>query len=285
MTKANPNIIKLNIIATILTLICISCTVNPIDPKVNDYTNSKENTENSENASKDFTSSNQKSTKETIISKLKEFGKKIEAQKIEETKKVGTLTKSNLADNIGVYPVSYDKKAIEKLKKTLKTPLITIDEKIQEAEKLQIEQIIQSSLNYDTTKIKNLEEILKTLKNGNTDEENVIRSLLYSKALGIQQQIDNHLELIKEDKLNTLSEEILKKILIHVEFDLTLKEKFKTTLKKTVNEVYKKIQYSENNEKKDYVLEHIINNFQIFDYFTYDAKSKQEKFNELKSII
>ncbi|WKC90412.1 complement regulator-acquiring protein [Borreliella carolinensis] len=285
MTKANPNIIKLNLIATILTLICISCTVNPIDPKVNDYTNSKENTENPKNTSGEFTSSNQKSTKETIISKLKEFGKKIEAQKIEETNKVGTLDKNNLADNIGVYPVSYDKEAIEKLKQTLKTPLITIDEETQKTEKLQIERIIQSSLNYDTIKIKNLEEILKTLKDGNIDEENVIRSLLYSKALGIQKQIDNHLGLIKGDKLNALSEETLKRILIHVEFDLTLKEKFKKTLEKTVNEVYKEIQHSENTEKKYYVLEHIINNFQIFDYFTYDAKSKQEKFNELKSII
>ncbi|MGF7101966.1 complement regulator-acquiring protein [Borreliella kurtenbachii] len=285
MTKVNLNIIKLiNTITTILTLICISCTVNPIDQKADSYTNSKENTENSENAPGDFTSSDQKSTKETIISKLKEFGKKLETQKIEETKKVGTLAKGNLADNIGIYPASYDKKAIEKLKKTLKTPLITIDEETQKNEKLQIERIIQSSLNYEKEKIDKLKEILQKLK-GNPDCENAVRLLLYHKALDIQKQIDDHLESVKEEKLNALSEEELKELLIHVEFDLTLKEKFKKTLEKTVNEVTEEIKKIDEYYQKNYVVGYIYGNYEIFDYSTYDAKSKQEKFNELKSTI
>lgn len=133
-----------------------------------------------------------------------------------------------------------------------------------------------------------LKEILETLK-GSPDYENIIIGLLYHKASGIQEQLDSHLELIqKKEELNDL--------LIHAEFDLMLKEKFKETLEKTVKEVYPEIQkikeeYSvkkitegldteilEKNEdayKKYYIAYYINENYQIFDYSTYSAEFKQ----------
>ncbi len=133
-----------------------------------------------------------------------------------------------------------------------------------------------------------LKEILETLK-GSPDYENIIIGLLYHKASGIQEQLDSHLELIqKKEELNDL--------LIHAEFDLMLKEKFKETLEKTVKEVYPEIQkikeeYSvkkitegldteilEKNEdayKKYYIAYYINENYQIFDYSTYSVEFKQ----------
>ncbi|MCD2373020.1 hypothetical protein CV667_04310 [Borreliella burgdorferi] len=138
-----------------------------------------------------------------------------------------------------------------------------------------------------------LKEILETLK-GSPDYENIIIGLLYHKALGIQEQLDSHLELIqKKEELNDL--------LIHAEFDLMLKEKFKETLEKTVKEVYPEIQkikeeYSvkkitegldteilEKNEdayKKYYIAYYINENCQIFDYSTYSAEFKQNQLNQ-----
>ncbi|WNY70075.1 complement regulator-acquiring protein [Borreliella andersonii] len=319
MITINPNTIKLSIIAAILTLICISCAVNPnpLDSKVissytnakEEYTNAKEEyTKNSKNASGDLNSLNQKSPKETAIAKLKEFGNKLETQKNDETTKMAkNLTGSHFADLVGVYPVYYgkDKEAKEKLEKAIKTKLDVVSADIQEAEKLQIERIIQASLNYDSDQINRLKKILETLK-GSDEHKDQIRGLLYNKALGIQKQLDEYLELIKKDsELNTLSLQKLKELLIHVEFDLLLKEKFKETLKKTVTEVSQKIEEiekyylvekhrengisqdqitkTENSRKIDYILGYIAENYLIFDYFTRDAKSKQEKFNELQN--
>ncbi|MCD2383803.1 complement regulator-acquiring protein [Borreliella burgdorferi] len=106
---------------------------------------------------------------------------------------------------------------------------------------MQIKRIIYSSLDYDKGEIKKLKEIIEKVKRKDEGEYMII-DLLYGKALDIQTQIDKHLESTKEDNLNTLSEENLKELLIHVEFDLILKEKFKKALKKTVGEVPQEIQ-------------------------------------------
>ncbi|SCW39020.1 lipoprotein [Borreliella japonica] len=50
MTKNKLNIIKLNI-AIVLALICISCDVNKIDPKIKSHTNTKQTTQNFKNKS------------------------------------------------------------------------------------------------------------------------------------------------------------------------------------------------------------------------------------------
>ncbi|WNY70076.1 complement regulator-acquiring protein [Borreliella andersonii] len=286
MTKFKLDIIGLSTIAAILTLICTSCAKNPIDPKINGYTNSKENTENFENKSGNFASENQKERKDTIA-KLKEFGNKLETQKNEETTKIAkNLTGDHFVDLVGVYPVYYgkDKEAKEKLEKTIKTKLDVVSTEIQKAEKMQIERIIQASLNYDTEKINKLKEILETLK-GSEEHKDQIRLLLYNKALDIQKQLDEYLELIKKDsELNALSLQKLKELLIHVEFDLMLKEKFKETLKKTVEEVHPKIQQNKKN-REDYILGHIAENYLIFDYSAQSTKFKQKNFNQIKNKI
>ncbi|WNY66387.1 complement regulator-acquiring protein (plasmid) [Borreliella andersonii] len=286
MTKFKLDIIGLSAIAAILTLICTSCAKNPIDPKINGYTNSKENTENFENKSENFASENQKERKDTIA-KLKEFGNKLETQKNEETTKIAkNLTGDHFVDLVGVYPVYYgkDKEAKEKLEKAIKTKLDVVSAEIQKTEKLQIERIIQASLNYDTEKINKLKEILETLK-GSEEHKDQIRLLLYNKALDIQKQLDEYLELIKKDsELNAISLQKLKELLMHVEFDLMLKEKFKETLKKTVEEVHPKIQQNKKN-REDYILGHIADNYLIFDYSTQSAKFKQKNFNQIKNKI
>ncbi|MBB6208329.1 complement regulator-acquiring protein [Borreliella lanei] len=307
MTKTKRNTIKLSIIAAILILICISCAVNPFDLKINSYTDLKESSENFKNESGNPKSSNQKSPKETAIAKLKEFGNKLKTQKNEEDNGMAkNPNKDNLTDTLKVYPMYYgkDKTDTEELEKATENTFTVVSAEIQKTEKLQIERIIQSSLNYEKEEINKLKEILETLKGG-PEYEDIIRIFLYHKALNIQAQLDKHLKSIQEDNLNTLSEKELKELLINVEFDLMLKEKFKKTLAKTVNEVYPEIKeiekdYSlkkskegldikilEENEniiKKYYVTAHIYQNYQIFDYATYDTKSKQNKFNELQVI-
>ncbi|MBB6208524.1 complement regulator-acquiring protein, partial [Borreliella lanei] len=252
MITTNLNTIKLSIIAAILTLICISCAVNPLDTKVNGYTNAKEDIENSEknfeknseNASGDLNSLNQKSPKEDVIAKLKEFGNKLKTQKNEEdngiAKNLKNPNKDNLADALEIYPASYGKneEAKENFEKATSTKFTLLSEKVQETQKLQIERIIQASLNYEKEEIDKLKKILETLK-GSPDED-IIRTFLYHTTLSIQEQLDNYLQIIDKE-LNTLSLENLKNLLIHVEFDLMLKEKFKKTLAKTVDEISKTI--------------------------------------------
>ncbi|WKC89543.1 complement regulator-acquiring protein (plasmid) [Borreliella finlandensis] len=282
MITTNLNTTKLSIIVATLTLICVSCAVSPMAPEVNSYTNAKEDTENLKNASGDINSLSQKSLKEVTIAKLKELGNKLTAQKKEEDANMPKDTK-NLADELGIYPMYYgkDQEAKEKLEKDEKTKFTVVGEQTQKTEKLKIERIIQASLNYEEGKIKKLKEILEKVK-GKDEGEYMIIDLLYGKALDIQTQIDKHLESIKEDNLKTLSEENLKELLIHVEFDLMLKEKFKKTLKKTVEEVPQEIQEIE----EESIISYIAENYPtIFDYSTYNAKSKQEKLNELKKII
>ncbi|WKC93149.2 complement regulator-acquiring protein (plasmid) [Borreliella burgdorferi] len=232
LITTNLNTTKLSIIVATLTLICISCAVSPMAPEVNSYTNTKEDTENLKNASGDINSLSQKSLKEVTIAKLKEFGNKLTAQKNEETTKIEKITAEKESD------------LLETLDSKIQPVYFTKPETTEETKnnvKMQIKRIIYSSLDYDKGEIKKLKEIIEKVK-GKDGGEYMIIDLLYGKALDIQTQIDKHLESTKEDNLNTLSEENLKELLIHVEFDLILKEKFKKALKKTVGEVPQEIQ-------------------------------------------
>ncbi|AEL19612.1 complement regulator-acquiring protein [Borreliella bissettiae] len=94
MTKAKLNIIKLNIITVILTLICISCApLSKSDPKVNESTNSG----------------------------LKEIGKKIETQENQHNMKMAEIIneKSDLLDtfidNDAVLVIEDDKIRLKKI--------------------------------------------------------------------------------------------------------------------------------------------------------------------------
>lgn len=77
LTKNKLN--KINIIATILTLIGTSCAVNPIGPKVKSRTDIKESNQKSGNPE----SLNQKYQEETKVSKLEAPTKKLKDQKNE----------------------------------------------------------------------------------------------------------------------------------------------------------------------------------------------------------
>ncbi|WP_210361673.1 complement regulator-acquiring protein, partial [Borreliella valaisiana] len=111
-TNTKLNIIKLNIITAILTLIFISCApINKIGPKPKNYTNPKENTRNFKNASQDLEPSNQKNqdlgpsnqkSRETIISKLEAIGKKLKAQKEQENIEIAKIAQSNFLNDFQI---------------------------------------------------------------------------------------------------------------------------------------------------------------------------------------
>ncbi|MBB6208525.1 complement regulator-acquiring protein [Borreliella lanei] len=284
MTKSKLDIIKLNAIAAILALICISCATNPIDTKVNDHTNSKEDTGNFENESGNFASENQEERKD-VIAKLKEFGNKLKTQKNEEDSGMAkNLKNPNLADALEIYPASYGKneETKENFEKATSTKFTLLSEKVQETQKLQIERIIQASLNYKKEEIDKLKEILEKLKDSESNKD-IIRIFLYHTTLSIQEQLDNYLQIIDKE-LNTLSLKNLKNLLIHAEFDLMLKEKFKKTLAKTVDEISKTIKKegAENNYT-NYIIGHITETYKVFDYSVKGAQFKQKNYNQIKN--
>ncbi|WKD00369.1 complement regulator-acquiring protein [Borreliella bissettiae] len=225
MTKNKPNSIKLNIIATILTLICISYTVNPTNPKVNSRTDIKENFRDFENESENLKSLKQQLKEETTASKLEAIGKKLEAQKIEETTKIANIASAQ-ADFIEtldnkIQP-EYFKKEKEEAKKNVK---------------MQIKRMIYSSLNYDTTKIKNLKDILYSIIDKDEGKhKNIALKFFYKTTTDIQAHLENHLQLI-QTKSNSLTPKELEELLIRSESSLKLKEKFAKQLIKTVEEM------------------------------------------------
>ncbi|WKC76664.1 complement regulator-acquiring protein [Borreliella valaisiana] len=227
MTKTKINRIKFNI-ATILTLVYISCTPvnkintnNQINPKKSSNTNLREtnnsdltgitkNFKNKSNGSEDLGYSIQK-PKEDIIAKLKAIGKKLEAQKkLENTEIAKIASESDFLNTFKVSP--YD---------------ILV-----EANLMQIKRMIYPSLNYDTKKIGTLKEIFEKLKK-NTKKYNIIGIFIHHVSWNIQFHLDNHLESINT-KLDTLSQKESEELLTAVETDMQLKQRFTKTLKATI---------------------------------------------------
>uniref|UniRef100_UPI001AED8D13 complement regulator-acquiring protein n=1 Tax=Borreliella garinii TaxID=29519 RepID=UPI001AED8D13 len=170
MKNSKLNIIKLNVIAAILTSICISCApfgnVNPnklknpttsktpkkvkrsnnsrnLKNRHTNSANSSENNKNLKNESQNSKSSNQHSQEETTISKLENIGKGLEAQKKEEDIQIAKS-----------YGVQYD---------FLETFKLQRDDYFMFNAKMKLKRIIYPSLNYDIKKILALKEILETL--------------------------------------------------------------------------------------------------------------------------
>ncbi|WP_210372003.1 complement regulator-acquiring protein, partial [Borreliella garinii] len=75
---------------TTLTLICISCAVNKIDPKLKIKTNPKENTKDFENKSQDLEPLKEKHP-EATASKLEKILKILEVQKAKETAEIAKI--------------------------------------------------------------------------------------------------------------------------------------------------------------------------------------------------
>ncbi|ABH02188.1 outer surface protein (plasmid) [Borreliella afzelii PKo] len=235
MTKTKLNIIKLNIITAILTLIYISCTVNKIDLKPKSKTNPKEKTQNLFQESKDLAPSNQepkdlkplnqepqtlkplkKESLETIISKLKEIAKKLETQKEQEDQEIAKIATEKF-DFLNTFTIG---------------PYDIVEERAQ----TQIKRIIYSSLNYEKEKIKTLEEILEKLKK-NRQNQIIATRFIHHTSWGIQSNLENDLKSIKkatEDNIHTLSKEAAKKILIEVESNLELKQGFAKKINETL---------------------------------------------------
>nr|QYF65423.1 A70 protein [Borreliella afzelii] len=215
MKKTKPDIIKLNILTIILTLIFISCDVNKIDSESKNKTNPKENTKNLLNESQNLKTSHQKSLEEKDpISKLKEIGKKLKTQEEKDTAEIATIDTAQF-DFLGSLKTQHYKD-------------------LSENEEMNIKRIIYSSLNYEIEKIKTLKEIIEKLKE-NSEHQKILERFLYSISLIIQSQLNAGLEKIK-NKLNTLTQKNYKAILMEIEYSLKLKENFGKALNKTVEE-------------------------------------------------
>ncbi|WNY70074.1 complement regulator-acquiring protein [Borreliella andersonii] len=231
MTKINLNTTKLNIITTILTLICISCApVNKTKPKVNENTKLKKgiNSEKSTNLEKssqnfedtpgDFKSSYQKSS-ETTASKLKAISKELEDQKNQHNIQMAKMTKEE---------------------SSLFDPYIAAHGLSNHHESNLVKKMLYSSLGYKKENIETLKEILETLVFGKSDPKIPAR-FLHRTAGNIELQLENCLQTINE-KLNTQSENSkgdLEELLMQTKYLLQLKERFKKTLNETL-EAYRK---------------------------------------------
>ncbi len=174
MKKTKPDIIKLNILTIILTLIFISCDVNKIDSESKNKTNPKENTKNLLNESQNLKTSHQKSLEEKDpISKLKEIGKKLKTQEEKDTAEIATIDTAQF-DFLGSLKTQHYKD-------------------LSENEEMNIKRIIYSSLNYEIEKIKTLKEIIEKLKE-NSEHQKILERFLYSISLIIQSQLNAGLE-------------------------------------------------------------------------------------------
>ncbi|WNY65491.1 complement regulator-acquiring protein [Borreliella carolinensis] len=219
MKNANPNIIKLNIITMILTLIFISCMpLNKIDPKANETINPKNN-QNPEDASGGLGLYDQKSKKD-IISELKKIGKYLEDQKNVYQKEIAIITAGKfdfletfiptIVPNI----LLFSEENIAKMKMTL-----------------------YSSLHYKKEYINTLKEILEKL---NQDPEHKIILTRFSNLFlsRIQGKLNRNLESIQKG-VDSLDLKEAKSLLTKINSNLNLKESFQKTLNYTM-EAYNK---------------------------------------------
>ncbi|WKC89541.1 complement regulator-acquiring protein (plasmid) [Borreliella finlandensis] len=244
MTKAKLNIIKLNTIAMILTLICISCApFSKIAPKANantkpkKITNPGENTQNFEDKSGDLSASDEK-IMETTASELKTIGKELEDQKKEENIQIAKIAKEKF-DFLSTFKVG---------------PYDLIDEDIQ----MKIKRTLYSSLDYKKENIEKLKEILEILKK-NSEHHNIIGRLIYHISWGIQFQIEQDLKLI-QNGVENLSQEESKSLLMRIKSNLEIKQR----LKKTLNETLKV--YNQNTQDNEKILaEHFNQYYKDFD--------------------
>ncbi|WP_031538598.1 complement regulator-acquiring protein [Borreliella garinii] len=224
MKKNKSDIIKLNILTIILTLICISCTVNKTNPK--------ESTKNLE-----VLDSPDKKNQEPKVSKLEKIGKKLEAQKERDSAEIATID-TTVPDFLG----------------SLKTQPY---QHLGKNDEMNIKRIIYSSLNYEIEKIKTLKEIIEKLKE-TSEHQKILERFFYSISLMIQSRLNQSLKEIKK-KANTLPEETHNALIIDLESNLKLKENFGKVLNKTI-EAYN--QNSENiKSDKDQLAKHMDENY------------------------
>ncbi|AAT93826.1 conserved hypothetical protein (plasmid) [Borreliella bavariensis PBi] len=226
MKKTKLNIIKLNILTTTLTLICISCAVNKIDPEPKSKTNKKENIKNFVNKFQDLEPS-KKQNKD--LEPLREKYPEATASKLETTLKILEAQKEK--ENIEIAKI--DNTQIDFLK-TFKTDP---HDSLPEDEKMQMKKIIYSSLNYETEKIKILQEILEKLDK-NLQHKKIAKNFIYDIPIIIQSRLDIISKVIKnpiKDELQILNQKEIEELLMRIESELKIKENFKKALNKTID--------------------------------------------------
>ncbi|WPM06423.1 complement regulator-acquiring protein (plasmid) [Borreliella sinica] len=243
MKNKNLNIIKLNIITTILTLTFISCDVNKIDPQLKNHTDSKENAKILNNKSQDQKSQDQKSQdqksqdqkpqdqesqdqkprglepRDSIILKLKQFGKTLEAQKKQEDIQIAKMANTE-HDFLSTLKIDNYKPV--------------------EEEELKMKRMIYSAVNYDIQKITVLKEIIEKL-NKNPKNLGLMFGFLTTLTWRIQSLLESRLESIKND-LHTLDRDQSSTLLMLTEYESRLKQRFAKTLNETIED------YNQNKE-------------------------------------
>ncbi|WP_029357950.1 complement regulator-acquiring protein [Borreliella garinii] len=224
MKKNKSDIIKLNILTIILTLICISCTVNKTNPK--------ESAKNLE-----VLDSPDKKNQEPKVSKLEKIGKKLEAQKEKDSTEIATID-TTVPDFLG----------------PLKTQPY---QHLGKNDEMNIKRIIYSSLNYEKQKIDTLKEILEKLL-AKPEHQKILERFLYSISLMIQSRLNKGLDKIKK-QANTLPEENYNALLIDLESNLKLKENFGKVLNKTIEAYNQDLENIKSNE--DQLAKHMDENY------------------------
>ncbi|APQ15623.1 complement regulator-acquiring protein [Borreliella garinii] len=253
MKKTKLNIIKLNILTTTLTLICISCAVNKIDPKPKSKTSPKENTKEFENKSQDLEPSKEQNKDlgplrekhpEATASKLETTLKILEAQKEKENTEIAKIANTQID-----------------FLKTFKTDP---HDSLPEDEKMQMKKIIYSSLNYEKQQIETLKEILEKL-NKNLQHKKIAKNFIYDIPISIQSRLDIISKVIKKpikDELQILNQKEIEELLMRIESELKIKENFAKKLNKTIDA------YNQNSENiktnAEQLAKHINENYKEF---------------------
>ncbi|ACN52654.1 complement regulator-acquiring protein [Borreliella valaisiana] len=233
MTNTKLNIIKLNIITAILTLICISCAPdNQINPDLSSNTNLEkfgQHFKDRSRGSQDHGHSYQE------YQDLKIEIEKYKGNKASQLKAIKNhLEKQKKKEDIEIAKIDAEITKTSTQSDFLKTFTASSFYANPEKDLLAMKRIIYSSLYYNTTRVKTLNEILEKL-NTSSENKKVVTNLLYKVALGIQLQLELCLENITKDEShspNQRTEELLE----FARNDLNRKDRFVKVLNKTIND-------------------------------------------------
>ncbi|WP_210360413.1 MULTISPECIES: complement regulator-acquiring protein, partial [Borreliella] len=233
LTNTKLNIIKLNIITAILTLICISCAPdNQINPDLSSNTNLEkfgQHFKDRSRGSQDHGHSYQE------YQDLKIEIEKYKGNKASQLKAIKNhLEKQKKKEDIEIAKIDAEITKTSTQSDFLKTFTASSFYANPEKDLLAMKRIIYSSLYYNTTRVKTLNEILEKL-NTSSENKKVVTNLLYKVALGIQLQLELCLENITKDEShspNQRTEELLE----FARNDLNRKDRFVKVLNKTIND-------------------------------------------------
>ncbi|ACN53449.1 complement regulator-acquiring protein (plasmid) [Borreliella spielmanii] len=242
MKKNILNIIKLNIITAILTLICISCApLDNVNPnKLKSHTNPRklkktksrtnstnleknnqnlknesqnlkhlaENNQNLKNGPQNPKYSNQNSQEKILLSKLEKIDKDLKDQKKQEDIQIANI---DAQDDF------------------LETFKLQRDEVFMHITKMILKRIIYSSLNYEKEKILLLKEILEKLDN-NEQDRRIARTFLET-----SRDIQLLIEKIHSISIQDISKKEAEELLEDGERSLKAKQNFAKTLSATID--------------------------------------------------